>query len=89
MASHTILDRDGNPNVFNLNSDDDELRLNGNNAKPDNRWNADDSFVFCLRKSSLFRTHRVWFFLSGFSSFFFQPPHILPISSSFWETSPY
>lgn len=89
VVSHTILDRDGNPNAFNLNSDGDELKLNGNNTNPDNRWNADNSFVFCLRKSSLFHTHRVWFFLSGFSRLFFQPPNILPTSSSFWEIPAY
>ncbi len=50
-----IADRDGNPNVFNLNEDGGELKLNANNAKPDNRWNSDNRFVFRLRKSFLSR----------------------------------
>lgn len=41
-----ITDRNGNPNVFNLNSDDAQLNLNGNNAHSDNRWNSDNQFVF-------------------------------------------
>lgn len=49
-----IADRDGDPNVFNLNHDGAKLKLNANNAKPDNRWNADNHFVFRLRKSFLF-----------------------------------
>ena len=53
-VAHTT-DRDGNPNVFNLNEDGGELKLNANNAKPDNRWNPDNRFVFRLRKSFLFR----------------------------------
>ncbi len=45
-------DRDGSPNVFNLNGNDDGLWLNGNNwAKPDNRWNPDNQFVFVSRNS--------------------------------------
>lgn len=43
-------DRDGNPNVFNLNRDEDELKLNANNAKSENRWNPNNQFVFRLRK---------------------------------------
>ncbi len=50
-----VTDRDGNPNVFNLNEDDGELKLNADNAKPDNRWNSDNQFVFRLRKSFLSR----------------------------------
>lgn len=49
------IDRDGNPNVFNLNADDEQLKLNGNIAKPGNRWNADIRFVFLSRKYILFR----------------------------------
>ena len=47
-----IIDRDGNPNVFNLNRNDDDLWLNTNNAKPANRWNADNKFVFRTRKNA-------------------------------------
>ena len=53
-GSGHIMDRDGNPNVFNLNSNGDQLKLNGNHAKPENRWNADNKFVFRFRKTFLF-----------------------------------
>lgn len=56
MASHTHTDRDGDPNVFNLNRDEAQLKLNANNAKPSNRWNSDNQFVFRLRTSFFFRT---------------------------------
>lgn len=49
-----VTDKGGNPNVFNLNRNGDELWLNGNNAKPSNRWNANNKFVFRTRKSILF-----------------------------------
>ena len=45
-----ITDRNGNPNVFNLERNDNGLWLNNNWANPDNRWNADNEFVFRLRK---------------------------------------
>lgn len=44
-------DRDGNPNVFNLNRNDDGLWLNNNWTNPTNRWNANYEFVFSLRNS--------------------------------------
>ena len=47
-ASHTT-DRDGNLNIFNVEHDDDDLWLNGNNGHPDNFWNADNRFVFGRR----------------------------------------
>jgi len=43
-------DRDGNPNVFNLERNEDGMWLNDNWAKPDNRWNPDNAFVFRLSK---------------------------------------
>ena len=46
-------DRNDNPNVFNLNWNGEQLNLNGNNAKPDNRWNADNEFVFRFRNCVL------------------------------------
>jgi hypothetical protein len=49
-----ITDRDGNLNVFNLNSEGDKLKLNTNNARPDNRWNSNNQFLFCSRKLVLF-----------------------------------
>ena len=42
-------DSDGNPNVFNVEHNDDGLWLNNNWAKPDNEWNPDNKFVFRLR----------------------------------------
>ena len=53
-AAHTT-DRDGNPNVLSLDEGEGKLKLNANNAKPLNRWNADNRFVFRVRKSFLFR----------------------------------
>ena len=50
MARYTITDRNGNPNVFNLERNEDGLWLNNNWAKPENRWNSDYKFVFRLRK---------------------------------------
>lgn len=48
-------DRDGNPNVFNMNRNADGVWLNTNNAKPSNRWNAENKFVFRTRNYFLFR----------------------------------
>ena len=39
-----------NSNVFNVERNDDGSWLNNNWAKPTNKWNADDEFVFRLRK---------------------------------------
>lgn len=50
MARHTITDSNGNPNVFNLERNEDGLWLNNNWANPDNRWNSENEFVFGLRK---------------------------------------
>src|SRR3989344_9680063 len=58
------------------------LWLNNNIANPDNRWNPDNEFVFRLRQSFFPRYTSVRFFFSGLSIRFFQPPSILPISSS-------
>lgn len=45
-------DRNGNPNVFNLDADDDQLVLDGNDwVSPGNRWHPDSRFVFLFRKS--------------------------------------
>lgn len=47
-------DSDGNPNIFNVEHDDDGKRwLNGNWDNPDNFWNADNLWVFARR--NLFR----------------------------------
>lgn len=54
VARYSKTDRDGDPNVFNLNSNGDQLELNGNNARFDNKWNSGNRFVFRSRKSFLF-----------------------------------
>lgn len=43
-------DRNGNPNVFNLERNADGLWLNNNWANPDNKWDPENEFVFRLRK---------------------------------------
>jgi hypothetical protein len=42
-------DSDGNPNVFNVERNDDGSWLNNNWAKPDKKWNPNNKFVFRLR----------------------------------------
>ena len=58
MVSYNIIDRDGNPNVFNLERDEDGLWLNDNWMNPENRWNPENEFVFVLRKSLCFRARQ-------------------------------
>ena len=41
---------DGNPNVLELNRNDDEEWLNEWNANPENQWNRDSLFVFLAPK---------------------------------------
>ena len=48
----THYDRDGNPNVFSVNANDDGLWLNTNNGRPDNVWNPDNRFVFSRPRNS-------------------------------------
>ncbi len=45
-----ITNRDGNLNVFNVESNNNGLWLNNNWATPGSRWNLDSGFVFCFRK---------------------------------------
>lgn len=45
-------DRDGNPNVFSVNANDDGLWLNDNIAKSGNTWNPENRFVFLLPRNS-------------------------------------
>ena len=47
-------DANGNPKVFNLNHNEDDLWLNTNNAHPDNHWNGNNRFVFRRRNSLRF-----------------------------------
>ena len=79
-------DRDGNPNVFNVNHNDDGLWLDNNWTKPDNEWNPDNQFVFRLRNYFFSAPTSVRFFLFWFARLPFQPPNILPISSSLMAT---
>lgn len=80
-------DRDGNPNVFNVNRNDDGLWLDNNWAKPDNEWNPDNQFVFRLRNYFFSVPPAAGrFFLLGLFKLPFQPPNILPISSSLRAT---
>lgn len=58
-----ITDRNGNPNVFKLERNDDGLWLNNNWAKPDNKWNPNNKFAFCLRKYLLSAPLQVAVFL--------------------------
>jgi hypothetical protein len=59
-----INDSDGNPNVFNVNRNGDgKSWLNDNWAKPDNRWNSNNEFVFRLRKCFLPAASKVAVFL--------------------------
>jgi hypothetical protein len=48
MACCAKTDRDGNPNVFNLERNEDGLWLNNNWANPESRWNPDNEFIFYL-----------------------------------------
>jgi len=62
MAHHTKPDPGGNPNVFKLNRDGDDLWLNNNWANPENQWNPNNEFVFRARKCFLFRDYNARFF---------------------------
>lgn len=53
IAMKQITGRDGDPGVFSLNRYEAELRLHGSGAEPEDRWGADDQFVFRLRKRIL------------------------------------
>lgn len=59
-------DSDGNPNVFNVERNDDGSWLNNNWAKPTNKWNANNEFVFRLRKCCIPRLHGAVFALRIF-----------------------
>ncbi len=50
IAMKQIAGRDGDPPVFNLDTDGAQLGLDGYNAKPSYRWTSDNEFVFCFRK---------------------------------------
>ena len=50
-----IADRNGNPNVFEVERNKDGLWLNSNWTKPSNKWNPANRFAFFLPKVLLFR----------------------------------
>jgi len=78
-------DSDGNPNVFNVEHDDNDRWLNTNWDNSDNHWNGNNRWVFLRRYYLHFSPYlgRVLF------SWPFQPPSILPISSKVSESAPY
>ncbi len=93
-----VTDSNGNLNVFNVEHNDDGLWLNTNYANPDDYWNGDNRWVFRRRKSLHFSLNLVFgeFCLSvgalaktDFTSCPFQPPSILPISSSGADSAMY
>lgn len=47
---------DGDPNLLNVNRDDDGRWLNTTYDNPDNQWSRDDGFAFVLPKLSSFFT---------------------------------
>lgn len=84
---HAITDADGNPNVFNVNHDDDGLFLNANNGDADNHWDANNRFVFVRRNFLYFSP----VLTIGAGEFFLitlpcQAPRFLPISAIFSES---
>ena len=81
-----ITDSVGNPNVFNVNHDDDDQWLNANNGHADNFWNADNRFAFVPRNSLQFSPNLGEFF---FCNWPIHPPSIRPISSIFKESAIY
>lgn len=79
-----VPDSDGNPNVFNLEHDDDGMWLNSNWYNPDDGVDHDNLWFARLRNFRYFSLD----FISGefcFVSCPFHPPSILPTSSSFSE----
>lgn len=50
IAMKQITDRDGGPNVFDLDFDGGRLGLGGIDARPDDRWDAGNPWVFRFRK---------------------------------------
>gem|GEM_PF-1603304 len=92
---------DGNPNVFNVERNDDGNRwLNTNWTNPDDQWNLDNRIVFRLRNSLHFsfatRVAGEFCFVCCARAcsivrviWPFQPPSILPISSMGSEMAAY
>lgn len=78
-------DSDGNPNVFEVDNDNDERWLNSNYGIADFVWFAVDQWVFVRpRKSHHFSPALLGEFCFRIDPF--QPPSILPISAIFRES---
>lgn len=75
MVLYTKADSDGNPNVFKVGHTDDGLWLNDYWAKPDNKWNPENQFVFSLRKHYLFPVFGGVLFSYIIQAFFPTPKH--------------
>ena len=74
MALRTFCtDLGGNPNVWNVNANDGDRWLDNNDAKPSNRWNGNNKFVFRTRNSFLFRTLQRAVFLVRIREAFLPP----------------
>jgi hypothetical protein len=66
--------------VFNVEHDDNGLWLNSNNGHPDNFWNGNNRWVFVRPATGFVSPPYLGEFC--FVIWPFQPPNILPISSS-------
>ena len=74
---------DGNPNLLGVNRNDDGRWLNAYWDNPENRWNRESGFAFVVSQISSFLSNP--YLVVGefcFSSCPFQPPSILPASTS-------
>lgn len=49
VAMKTIADRDAHPRFFSVSRNDDDLWLEDEGCRPDNRWIADYGFLFRFR----------------------------------------
>lgn len=81
MALRTFSDANGNPNVFYLNANGAKLKLNANNARPDNRWNGNNRFVFRISLHFSPPTHEA-------SEGSFELSKVSPCYGSFFDTCP-
>lgn len=50
---YKITNRNGNPNVLNVERNSDDLWLNSNWDNPDNQWNRDNRWAFAQLSSFL------------------------------------
>ena len=78
-----ITDRNGNPNVFSVERNDDGSWLNGNWAGPTNQWNPTNQLVFSLRKKVFSLLKGAVFIFWGIQVFFPTPKHFANFIKSF------